>query len=48
MNQNIIQEKSYSFALKIVELYRDLVKVGVERIFLRQLLCSRTSTCPVK
>jgi len=34
MNHNIIQEKSYRFALKIIELYRSLLKSGVERILI--------------
>ena len=43
MNQNVIQEKSYRFALEIVELYRSLLKSGVERILIQQLLRSGTS-----
>ena len=42
MKDNIIQQKSYDFALKIIALYRDLVK-GNEYVFSKQLLRSGTS-----
>jgi len=42
MKENIIQKKSYNFALKIIELYRKLVK-GNEYILSKQLLRSGTS-----
>jgi len=42
MKDNIIQKKSYDFALKIIELYRKLVK-GNEYILSKQILRSGTS-----
>ena len=39
MKENIIQQKSYDFALKIIELYRKLVK-GNEYILSKQILRS--------
>ncbi len=42
MKDNIIQQKSYDFALKIIELYRSLVK-GNEYVLSKQLLRSGTS-----
>lgn len=42
MKENIIQKKSYDFALNIIELYRKLVK-GNEYILSKQILRSGTS-----
>ena len=42
MKENLIQQKSYDFALKIIELYRSLVK-GNEYILSKQILRSGTS-----
>ncbi len=42
MKDNLIQEKSYDFALKIIELYRKLVKEN-EYILSKQILRSGTS-----
>lgn len=42
MKDNIIQKKSYDFALKIIALYRKLVK-GNEYVLSKQLLRSGTS-----
>jgi len=41
-NKNIIQEKSFEFALSIISLYRRLV-IGKEYIISKQLLRSGTS-----
>ena len=43
MKENIIQQKSYKFAIKIIELYRYLVGVKKEFILSKQLLRSGTS-----
>lgn len=43
MKENIIQQKSYHFALKIIELYKYLVGVKKEFILSKQLLRSGTS-----
>lgn len=40
---NIIQEKSYSFSLKIIALYKHLTKESREFILSKQLLRSATS-----
>jgi len=42
MKENLIQQKSYDFALKIIALYRNLVK-GNEYVLSKQLLRSGTS-----
>lgn len=42
MKENLIQQKSYDFALKIIGLYRKLMK-GNEFVFSKQLLRSGTS-----
>lgn len=42
MKENIIQQKSYDFALKIIALYRKLVKAN-EFVLSKQLLRSGTS-----
>ena len=42
-NQNLILEKSYAFALRIVKLYLHLRKDKVERVLIIQLLRSGTS-----
>lgn len=42
MKRNVIQEKSFSFALKIITLYKKLVS-GNEYVLSRQLLRSGTS-----
>ena len=42
-NNNIIQDKSFTFALKIIELYKDLRFTKKEYILSRQLLKSGTS-----
>lgn len=42
MKENLIQQKSYDFALKIIALYRSLVK-GNEYVLSKQLLRSGTS-----
>ena len=42
MKDNIIQQKSFDFALKIIVLYRSLVK-GNEYVLSKQLLRSGTS-----
>lgn len=42
MKSNIVQEKSYRFALKIIELNRTL-RTGGEQVISRQLLKSGTS-----
>ncbi|MBQ7897350.1 MAG: four helix bundle protein [Clostridia bacterium] len=43
MSQNIIENKSFEFAIRIVNLYKFLVKEKEERILSRQLLKSGTS-----
>lgn len=43
MKENLIQEKSYKFALRIVGLYRYLVKEKREFVLSRQVLRSGTS-----
>ncbi|UOB18783.1 four helix bundle protein [Abyssalbus ytuae] len=43
MKENVIREKSFSFALDIVYLYKELVKSENEYIMSRQLLESGTS-----
>lgn len=40
---NVIQEKSYSFALKIVKVYRLLIEVKKEYVLSKQLLRSGTA-----
>ncbi len=42
MKENLIQQKSYDFALKIIALYRNLVKTN-EFVLSKQLLRSGTS-----
>ena len=42
MKENIIQQKSYAFALKIIDLYRKLVKEN-EYVLSKQILRSGTS-----
>ncbi len=42
-NENVIQEKSYAFALKIVKLYQHLVEQKKEYLLSGQLLRSGTS-----
>lgn len=42
-NDNIIQEKSYSFALKIIEVYKYLYYEKKEYVLARQILRSGTS-----
>ena len=41
--KNVIQEKSYSFALRIVKMYQYLVKTKREKILANQVLRSGTS-----
>ncbi len=43
MKENIIQKKSYDFALKIVGIYQNLVKNNKEFVLSKQLLRSGTS-----
>lgn len=43
MKKNIIQEKSYNFALRIVKLYKYLIKEKKEFVLSKQLLRSGTS-----
>lgn len=43
MKDNIIQQKSYAFAIKIIELYKYLVGTKKEFILSKQLLRSGTS-----
>ena len=43
MKENIIQQKSFTFAVKIIELYKYLVEVKKEYILSKQLLRSGTS-----
>ena len=43
MKENIIQQKSYAFAIKIIELYKYLVGTKKEYILFKQLLKSGTS-----
>ncbi len=43
MKSNIIQDKSYSFALRIIDLYKKLVKDHIDQYLTRQLLHSGTS-----
>ncbi len=42
MKESVIKEKSYSFALQIIELYKELMKQN-EYVLSRQLLKSGTS-----
>lgn len=43
MKENIIQQKSYTFAIKIIELYKHLTETKKEFILSKQLLRSGTS-----
>ena len=43
MKENIIQQKSYAFAIKIIELYKYLIETKKEFILSKQLLRSGTS-----
>ncbi|MFA5936838.1 MAG: four helix bundle protein [Candidatus Paceibacterota bacterium] len=43
MKENIIQQKSYAFAIKIINLYKYLVETKKEFILSKQLLRSGTS-----
>ena len=43
MKENIIQKKSYDFAIKIIELYKYLIETKKEFILSKQLLRSGTS-----
>ena len=43
MKENIIQQKSYAFAIKIIELYKYLVKNKKEFVLSKQLLRCGTS-----
>lgn len=43
MKQNILQEKSYSFALRIIKLYRFLTEEKQEFVLSKQILRSGTS-----
>jgi len=43
LKENIIQQKSYAFAIKIIELYKYLVGTKKEYILSKQLLKSGTS-----
>jgi len=43
LKENIIQQKSYTFAIKIIELYKYLVGTKKEYILSKQLLRSGTS-----
>ena len=43
MKENVIQQKSYIFAIKIVELYKHLTEVKKEFILSKQLLRAGTS-----
>lgn len=43
MKQNIIEEKSFEFAIRIVNLYKYLIKEYHEEVLFRQLLKSGTS-----
>ncbi len=40
---NIIREKSYAFALRIVKMYKFLVQMGGEQVLIKQVLRSGTS-----
>ena len=40
---NLIEEKSFDFAVRIVSICKDLRNQGVERDLIRQILCSGTS-----
>lgn len=43
MKENIIQQKSFSFALRIIKLYKYLIEIKKEYILSKQLLRSGTS-----
>jgi four helix bundle protein len=43
MTDNIIKDKSYEFALRIVKMYKYIVKNNVEYVLAKQLLRSGTS-----
>jgi four helix bundle protein len=43
VKENITQEKSYAFALKIVKLYKQLTEVNKEYVLSKQVLKSGTS-----
>lgn len=43
MKENVVQKKSYSFALRIVKLYRKLGEEKKEFVMAKQILCSGTS-----
>ena len=43
MRKNVLQEKSYDFALRIINLYRFLVKDKEESVLSKQVLRSGTS-----
>ena len=43
MKENIIQTKSYNFALRIVQLYKHLIKEKQEYVLSKQILRSGTS-----
>ncbi len=43
MKSNVIQDKSYAFAIRIVKLYQALIKSGIEKYLCQQLLHSGTS-----
>jgi len=43
MKNNIIQEKSYRFALRIIKLYKYLVEVKKEYVLSKQILKNGTS-----
>ncbi len=43
MKENVILDKTYAFGLKIVKLYKQIIKMDVERALCVQLLRSGTS-----
>jgi four helix bundle protein len=43
MKENIVKNKSYLFAIKVVKLYKDLVENKKEYVFSKQLLRSGTA-----
>ena len=43
MKSNVIKEKSYSFAVRVINLTRELRKRKVEAVLINQLLKSGTS-----
>ena len=45
---NVVKDKSFDFALKIIDLYKYLRKQNNEYVMSKQLLRCGTSTCPVR